>query len=130
VLGNDLTAGGHGTWGAFLGYEGKADKVFYSANIGYMQASETWGDEEKEIGTEINAQVGYQLYDNLSISLIGAYCMLGDALKGTASERLINIPADNKAGISSGVANATLKQFGATDADDPYMVALQLSYTF
>jgi hypothetical protein len=89
-----------------------------------MQAAEEFDGlkEDKAIGTEINAQIGYQLYDNLSISLAGAYCFVGDGLSGDATERLVNVPASDK--------TSTLKQFGATDADDPYMVVLQASYTF
>jgi hypothetical protein len=48
--------------------------------------------------------------------------MLGDALNGDATERLLNVPATMKSGSP--------KLFGATDADDPYMVNVQLSYTF
>ena len=80
VLVNDMTAAGRGTWGLFGGYEGTMDKVFYNANIGHMQTVEERDDEDNGIGTEINAQVGYKVYDNLSVSAAAAYLFLGDAL--------------------------------------------------
>ena len=109
VLGNDMTAGGRGLMGVFAGYEGTAGKVFYNANLGYAQTAESRGAEDSAIGTEINAQVGYKLYDNLSVSGAVAYVVLGDALSSTT--------AANRIG-------------GAADADNPYAVNLQLSYTF
>lgn len=118
VLGNDLTVGAHGLWGVFAGYEGTVNKLFYNANIGYAQAAESWGTEEESLGTEINAQVGYKLFDNLSVSVAGAYMILGDGLGGNANERLVN-----------GYGNGT-QQFGANDADDPWMANVQLSYAF
>lgn len=110
VLGNDLTVQGRGLMLGTLGYEGTAGKVFYNANIGYAQAAEEQSGEDEVIGTEINAQVGYKLYDNLSISAAGAYAFLGNGLNGTAAQ--------------------TLGTLGATGADDPYMVNLQLAYAF
>jgi hypothetical protein len=125
VLGNDMTVGGHGSWFVGAGYEGTMDKWFYNANIGYMKAVEKWADEKTEIGTEFNAQVGYKLFDNLSLSVAAAYLMLGDGLKSdTAGERLYNIYGKVNA------AGDLTTQFGANDADDPFMFNVQLSYTF
>ena len=109
VLNNDLTVGGRGLMGIFAGYEGTAGKVFYNANLGYAQVANERGSEDGVIGTEVNAQVGYKLFDNLSASAALAYAMLGDGLSSsTPSERF----------------------GGAANADDPYLVNLQLSYTF
>jgi len=124
VLNNDLTVGGHGLIGVFAGYEGKSDKLFYNANLGYAEAAESWGGEEKSLGTEINAQVGYKLFDNLTVSVAGAYLILGDGLGGSATERLQN------GYTATTVAAPNLTQFGATDADDPWMTNVQLSYVF
>lgn len=101
VLGNDMTAGGRGTYGLFAGYEGTANKVFYNANLGYMATSEKRDGEKSSIGTEVNAQVGYKIYDNLSASVAGAYVFLGD---------FFDDPAGNP--------------------DDPYLFNVQLSYLF
>jgi hypothetical protein len=110
VLGNDLTVGGHGLVGAFAGFDGTADKLFFNANAGYVRtANKQNSNEDKSLGTEINAQVGYKLFDNLSISIAGAYAFLGDALNST---------------------NAAERVGGAADADNPYMSNVQLSYTF
>jgi len=109
VLGNDMTVGGRGSYGLFAGYEGTSGKVFYNANLGYMAAVEERGSEDGAIGTEINAQVGYKMFDNLSVSAAAAYAVLGDGLTGTT---------DRIAG------------FGAADADDPYLLNVQLSYVF
>jgi len=109
VLGNDMTVGGRGSIGLFAGYEGTMDKVFYNANIGYMMTAEERGSEDDVIGTEINAQVGYKMYDNLSVSAAAAYAFLGDGLSSsTAAERF----------------------GGAADADDPYLFNVQVSYVF
>lgn len=109
VLGNDMTVGGRGLIGLFAGYESTMGKVFYNANIGYAQTAESRGAEKDVIGTEINAQVGYKLFDNLSVSAAVAYAFLGDALNSTVAAERVG---------------------GAADADDPYAINLQLSYTF
>lgn len=96
VVGNDLGLGGRGSIGLFAGYEGTANKVFYNANIGHLRAAESRGSEAKTVGTEINAQVGYKMYDNMSVSAAAAYAFLGDA----------------------------------SNADDPYLVNVQVSYVF
>lgn len=109
VVGNDMTVGGRGSYGVFAGYEGTANKLFYNANIGYMAAAEKRTGEDNSIGTEINAQVGYKIYDNLSASVAAAYAFLGDGLSGTTNR---------------------MTGFGAADADDPYLFNVQLSYLF
>lgn len=116
VLGNDMTVSGRGFAGLFAGYEGTVDKLFYNANIGYAQTAETRKNaagvkEDGTIGTEINATVGYKVYDNLSASAAVAYAFLGDGLK-------------------SKTAGKRIDTFGAADADNPYLINLQLSYTF
>jgi hypothetical protein len=103
ILNNDLTVGGLGFMGAFAGYEATIGKLFYNANIGYAQTAEKVSGGKSGIGTEINAQVGYKLYDNLSASAAVAYAILGDRYDATSTT-----PA----------------------ADDPYALNLQLSYTF
>ncbi|WP_136523674.1 porin [Geomonas ferrireducens] len=101
LLGNDNTAKGLGTTGVFAGYEGTMDKVFYNANAGYMMTNKKNAAGDKSIGTEINAQVGYKVYDNLTASVAGAYVFLGNYFDATAP-----------------------------DADNPYLFNVQLSYAF
>jgi hypothetical protein len=111
ILGNDLTVGGRGLVGIFAGYEGTMDKIFYNANIGYAETAEKRASEKSSIGTEINAQIGYKMFDNVSVSAALAYAFLGDGMNSSTT-------ADRIAG------------FGVKDADDPYALNLQLSYTF
>lgn len=111
VLGNDMTVGGRGIVALFAGFEGTAGKVFYNANVGYAQTNVKQGVEKKPLGTEVNAQVGYKLFDNMSVSVAAAYAMLGDGLGSDTA-------ADNIAG------------FGVTNADNPYLANVQLSYAF
>jgi hypothetical protein len=106
ILGNDMTVGGRGLWGVFAGYEGTVDKLFYNANIGYAQTAEERGSEDGSIGTEINAQIGYKMFDNMSVSVAGAYAFLGDGMSGNNSIT------------------------GKDNVDDPYMMNVQVSYTF
>lgn len=111
ILGNDLTVGGRGLIGLFAGYEGTMGKLFYNANIGYAQTAEERNSEDSSIGTELNAQVGYKMLDNVSVSAAFAYAFLGDGMNSSTT-------ADRIAG------------FGVANADDPYALNLQLSYTF
>ena len=109
VIGTDLTVSGRGLMGLFAGYEGTAGKVFYNANIGYAATAEERGSEDGPLGTEVNATVGYKLYDNLAVSATAAYAFLGDGLNSTTAATRIG---------------------GASDADDPYLTAIQFNYTF
>lgn len=109
IVGNDMTVGGRGSYGVFAGYEGTDNKLFYNANIGYLATAEKRGSEASSLGTEINAQVGYKIYDNLSASVAAAYVFLGDALNSTTAAKRVA---------------------GAADADDPYLFNVQLSYLF
>ena len=105
------TNGGLGMWGVFAGYEGKVDKLFYNVNAGYAETAHSANAaEKKSLGTEVNMQIGYNIFDNLQASVAGAYLMLGDALGGNADQNI----------LTSTFA----------DADDPWMANVQLSYTF
>ncbi len=110
ATGNDLTNGGRGLLFVQAGYEGTVDKMFYNANVGYARVPNAQNAKEESIGTELNAQVGYKLYDNLSASLAGAYVMLGKAYNSTTA-------ADRFAP-------------GASDASNPWLANVQLSYSF
>ncbi|UPU35492.1 porin [Geomonas paludis] len=112
LTGNDLTVGGRGSIGLFAGYEGAMGKTFYNANVGHLRTVEARAAEKKSLGTEVNAQVGYKIYDNLSASVAAAYVFLGDALgSATAADRV-----------------GTYAQ--TADADNPYLFNVQLSYAF
>jgi hypothetical protein len=110
----DLTRGGLGLVGAFAGYAGTAGKTFYNANVGYAKVAMKRAAESATVGTELNATIGYKLYDNLSTQLTAAYAFLGDGY-GKDTGTLITTP-----GGSNGVAKA----------DNPFMTAIVLSYAF
>ncbi|QWV93995.1 porin [Geomonas oryzisoli] len=112
LTGNDLTVGGRGAIGVFAGYEGAMGKTFYNANVGYMRTAEARGTEKKSLGTEVNAQVGYKIYDNLSASAAAAYVFLGDALNSKTTADRVGTYAQT------------------ADSDNPYLFNVQLSYAF
>lgn len=114
IGGNDLTKGGRGLIGLFAGYEGTQGKLFYSANAGYAQVAEERGNEDALLGTEVNATIGYKLYDNLSASFNAAYAFLGDGAKNTV--------ANGGLGYYTGAAG--------TDAVDPYAAFIRVDYSF
>lgn len=111
IGGTDLTKGSVGMFGVFGGYEMAMGKAFMSANVGWARAEEKRAAESATIGTEINATIGYKVYDNLTASFTAAYAILGDGITETG-------PAANR--LPGGVANA----------DDPYLTNIQLSYVF
>ncbi len=100
-----------------LGYDIKFnDKLAASANVGYAAASKKQGigaaaDVSASIGTEVNAQVDYKMFSNLTASLQLAYVFLGEGMNSTTT---------TQKRLPGGVANA----------DDPYLTALMLNYTF
>jgi hypothetical protein len=116
IFGNDMTVGGRGQLGIYAGYEGAVDKFFYAANVGYAQTAaqrtNSGAKENSSLGTEVNATIGYKLYDSLSVSLSGAYCFLGEGLKNTTA--------------AGGISGFT----GGGGADDPFMGNIQVSYAF
>jgi hypothetical protein len=84
-----------GVMGAFLGYDVDIDKTFIKANLGLAAAAhenrtfkpknqKTGGYNSNYIGTEINAEVGYKISENLTASLVSGYVFLGDYYKDTA----------------------------------------------
>jgi hypothetical protein len=107
---SDLTWGGRGLMAVFAGYEGTAGKAFYNANVGYGKVADKRTANSASIGTEINATAGYKLYDNLSVSLTGAYLILGDGM--------------NKNGAT------TFLGAGVSDADNPFLTNVAFNYAF
>ena len=86
-----------GVMGAFLGYDVAVDKVFGSANVGFAaaaQENQTFKPKNLKdansfvnsnyIGTEVNAEIGYKISENLTASLVGGYVFLGDFWTDTA----------------------------------------------
>ncbi len=105
---SDPSNKGTGIAAAFVGYDGAVGKVFFNANAAVVANAKkqvsTATYKSQFLGTEVNAEVGYKLYDNLKASVQGATVFLGPAFKGTD---------------------------GATGyADQPYLGRVILSYTF
>ncbi|WP_298270236.1 hypothetical protein [Geobacter sp.] len=87
-----------GIIGGFIGYDANiTPKVFANANAGFVATAKrntVTESSSKYMGTELNAEVGYKLYDNLTTSLQGAYVILGDYYKGTGGAAPGKIPND------------------------------------
>jgi len=105
-----------GLTGIFVGYDANlSSKVFANANLGFALASENNStaklrpgtNSSNFLGTEVNAEVGYKMYDNLTTKVQAAYVVLGDYYKGTAT--------------GSG---------GTQDPMNPYTARLVVSYAF
>jgi hypothetical protein len=88
-LGADPGNGGQGIWHVAAGYQQKlTPKLTGQVNVGYLAATEelTGGTSKgKEIGTEINARIDYNLAKGLDVGLVGAYAFIGDFLNTTGS---------------------------------------------
>jgi hypothetical protein len=108
---SDITRGGRGIRLVSAGFEGTADKIFYSANAGYAGVDQKRTASSSAIGGELNATIGYKLYTNLSASATGAVAILGN-------------------GYAAKSATSVLLPGGAHDPDAPFMGALALNYTF
>lgn len=99
-------------YGAFVGYDANiTDKFFTNVNAGFGFAAQTTNKgtanepDSSYRGTELNAEVGYKLFDNMTASVQGAYFILGDFYQKT------------KGGTDN-------------DLDDPYQARLMLNYAF
>lgn len=81
-------------------------KLGASANVGYAMASQKQTtDKSKSLGVELNAQLDYKMFTNLTTSLTGAYVVLGDGKK-----------------YASNIAT--------TKNDNPYLTSIMFNYTF
>lgn len=95
----------------FVGYNANiTPKAFAKANVGFVAADKGNADytanpdKSNYLGTEINAEVGYKVFDNMTASVQGAYVILGDHFKKSAA--------------------------GGQDPRDPYLSRVMLSYAF
>ena len=88
-----------GVIGAFFGYDVDIDKVFIKGNLGLAsaaKANQTFKVKNLKnsnayangnyIGTEVNAEVGYKISQNLTASLVSGYVVLGDYYKDSAKQ--------------------------------------------
>lgn len=106
--------------GGFVGYNANiTPKAFANVNAGFVAAAtdsddfgttQSGGHKSNYLGTEINGEVGYKVFDNLTASLQGAYVFLGDYYKGAGKD-------SNNA-------------FNGKDPRDPYVGRVMLNYAF
>ena len=112
ALVHNLNNNNNGFFGAFVGYDANiTNKLYANANVGLGAAAQLRNKgtatepDSNFLGTEINAEVGYKVFDNMTASLQGAYVVLGDFFqkpKGGADRNL----------------------------DDPYLTRVMLNYAF
>jgi hypothetical protein len=86
----DLNNKAQGLIGGFVGYDLNIDKFFIYSNAGFAAAAKTnlntpAGGSGNYLGTELNTEIGYKLYDNLTASVQAAYFILGDLYNRTAA---------------------------------------------
>lgn len=88
----DLNNAGQGLLGGYLGYDLAINKFFVNSNVGFGAiARDTTGTHKGDyLGTEINTEIGYKLYDNLTTSVQAAYMVLGDYYKPTSGSWPVN----------------------------------------
>lgn len=97
----NLNNNNEGFIGGFVGYDANiTPKFFTNVNAGFAAAANTDNDDSY-LGTEVNAEVGYKLFDNMTASVQGAYFFLGDYFDDLGN-----------------------------DLDDPYQARVMLNYAF
>jgi hypothetical protein len=106
----DLNNNGRGIVTAFAGYDLPIGKFFMNSNVGIGAVERDNGNANNGgvgagpsnvLGTEINTEIGYKLYDNMTASVQAAYLFLGDFYKVSGST-----------------------------PDNPYTTKVMLNYTF
>jgi hypothetical protein len=114
-------AGNKGVWLYTLGYDATITPKFYTnvnagaawvaKNAGFAHVDKATGKNNASnyLGTEINLETGYKIYDNLTAKLQAGYLILGGAYQGTA-------------------ANGTAAS--SKDPENLYTVRTALSYAF
>jgi hypothetical protein len=96
---------GMGILGGSAGFDATiTDKLFVNSNAGILYTAKKQNNKNSCQGLEINTEVGYKVYDNLTASVQGAYVFLGSFYR------------------NGGI--------GSTRPSDPYVGRIQLSYVF
>lgn len=109
---------------ATMGYDATITPKWYAnANVGVAWVSKNnpntrlMANHCNFLGTEINLETGYKLYDNLTALVQGAYVFLGGYYTGTSVNK----------GTGTTYTGYTLN---GKDPKDPYTARVALSYTF
>ena len=98
----DLNNGGKGLLGGFVGYDLAINKFFMNSNVGAAAIARSSQAGSDYLGTEVNTEIGYKMFDNMTTSVQAGYMLLGDFYK----------PANG------------------VWAENPYTAKLQVNYTF
>lgn len=102
----NLNNGGRGLYGGFVGYDLAIDKFFMNSNIGAAAISRDLNGANRGgdfLGTEVNTEVGYKLFDNMTTSVQAGYMFLGNYYKPVTT---------------------------GSWPENPYTAKLQVNYTF
>lgn len=91
-------------------------KLTGKVGLGYLRAAKTPSGVDKELGTEVNASLNYNITKGLDVTGTAAYAFLGDGYTGTTN-------VVNAFNTSTPVANSA-------DADDPYALIAKVNYAF
>jgi hypothetical protein len=74
--------GGRGIWHAAAGYsQALTPKLKGQVNVGYLSATKKLNadtNKGKDMGTELNARIDYNLAKGLDVGVVGAYAFIGD----------------------------------------------------
>jgi hypothetical protein len=89
-------------------------KLTGKVGVGYLRAAKTPAGVDKELGTEVNASLNYNIAKGLDLTGTAAYAFLGDGYTGTTN--VVN--TFNTSGADS------------VDADDPYALIAKVNYAF
>lgn len=97
--------GAKGQWLYTLGYDATiTPKIFANANLGLSWVAKNSTNNNSFQGTELNAETGYKIYDNMTAKVQVAYAILGGYYEGTSA--------------------------GAKDPENPYSVRVAWNYAF
>lgn len=97
----DLNNSGRGLITGWAGYDLPLGKAFFNTNVGVAAVAKNNSavslngraqGSSDVLGTEINAELGYKLYDNLTASLSAAYLVLGDFYSNATANGLPDNP--------------------------------------
>lgn len=80
----NLNNSSQGFKAAFIGYDLSIGKFFVNSNVGFgavvndLKLVPGSSHASRYLGTEINTEIGYKLFDNMTVSYLAAYMILGD----------------------------------------------------
>ncbi len=132
----DMYNFGQGVTAAAVGYDAKMGKGYLNTNAIFLGSTANNNNDPRHInkltgkrnnsryiGTELNIEPGYKLYDNLTIYTQFAYAFLGGYFKNSAGQGASTIFSNGRLSPSSLATNAKTPV-------DPYSFKVGLVYSF